>query len=174
MLVFSCVNIETSGVSLIRDTVSYLAAKDQTTALHVVVHHVFKNWSVFCVVDQVEEDLLISGDVDSNVTFDEVKKTLMLKLEILGPVPFLSFLIIYSLEEKNVSRTSADKAGFFDQEHGSKINICDLFCLCLDCFISFSSFNLLDFDSIGLSLSIESINFLLSLVPETFVWEIKW
>jgi hypothetical protein len=140
----------------------------------VVIHHILENWSVLCVVDQVEEDLLICGNVNSNVTFDKVKKTFVLKLVILCPIPFLSFLIINSLEEKNVTRTSADKTCFLDQEHGSKINISDLFCLGLYSLISFSAFDLLDFNPVGLTLSVEGVDFLLSLIPETFVWEIQW
>ena len=96
----------------------------------------------------------------------------MLEFEILGPVPLIGFLVIDSLEEQDVSRTSANKAGFFDQKHGSEINVTDFFQLSFNCFINFSSF--FNFDSETFTLSVERIDFLLSLVPETFVWEIKW
>ena len=140
----------------------------------MVIHDIFKNWCKFCVVNEVKEYFFICCDVYFNVSFDKVKKTFMLKFEILSPVPFFGFIVINSLEKQNVTWTSANKAGFFYQKHRSEINICNLFCLSFDCFVSISSFNFLDFDSVGLTLSIESIDFLLSLVQETFIWEIKW
>ena len=103
MFVFPGVNIETAGVSLIGNTISDFATKDQTTALHVVKHDVFKNWCEFFVVYEVEEYFLICSDVYSDVSFDEVKKTFMLKFEILSPVPFFGFIVINSLEEQNVT-----------------------------------------------------------------------
>ncbi len=72
MLVFSRVNVETSGVSFVCNTISDSTSEDQTTALHVVVHHVFENWGIFFVIDKIEIDFLVSCDVDSNVTFDEI------------------------------------------------------------------------------------------------------
>jgi hypothetical protein len=74
----------------------------------VVVHDVFKNWRIFSVVNKVKINLLISSNIDSNITFDEIKKTFMLKLKVLSPEPFFSLLIINSLEEQNVTRTSAN------------------------------------------------------------------
>jgi hypothetical protein len=99
MLVFSCVDIKTSGVSFVSNTVSDFTSEDQTAALHMVVHDVFKDWSEFFVVYEVEENFLISCDINSDITFDEIKQTLMLKFVALGPVPFFSFLIINSFEE---------------------------------------------------------------------------
>ena len=72
MLVFSRVNVETSGVSFVCNTISDSTSKDQTTALHVVVHNVFENWGIFFVIDKIEVDFLVSCDVDSNVTFYEI------------------------------------------------------------------------------------------------------
>jgi len=103
VFVFPGVNIEATGVSLIGYTISDFATKDQTTALHVVIHDVFKNWCEFLVVNEVEENFLICSDVDSNVSFDEIKKTLMLKFEIFSPVIFFGFIVINSLEEQNVT-----------------------------------------------------------------------
>ena len=172
VFVLSCVNIKTFSVCLISNTVSHFASKDQATALHVVIHDVLKNRCEFFVVDQIEEYFLIGGDVYSDITLDEVKQTFMLEFEILGPVPHFGFLVIDSLEEQDIARTSANKAGFFDQKHGSEINVTDLFQLSFNCFINFSHF--LNFDSESFTLSVKRVDFLLSLVPETFVWEIKW
>ena len=99
VLIFSCVDIKTSGVSFVSNTISDFTSEDQTATLHVVVHHVFKHWSEFFVVYEVEENFLIGCDVNSDVTFDEIKQTLMLKFVVLGPVPFFSFFVINSFEE---------------------------------------------------------------------------
>jgi len=72
MFVLPGINIKTSGVSLISDTISDFTSKDQTTALHVIVHNVFKNRCKLLVVHEIEENLFIGCDIDSNVTFDEV------------------------------------------------------------------------------------------------------
>lgn len=76
----------------------------------------------------------------------------MLKFKIFCPVPFFSLLVINSLEEQDVSRTSCNKTGLFDQEHGSEINSCDLFFLDFD---NFAVIILLELNSERFSLSIE-------------------
>jgi len=137
----------------------------------VVIHDVFKHWGKFFIVNEVEEYFIICCDIYSDVTFNEIKKTFVLKFVVLSPVILIGFLVINSLEEQNVARTSANEAGFFDQKHGSEINITNLFDL------SFNNLSIIvsiKFYSKRLSLSIESIDFMLGLVPKTFVWEIKW
>lgn len=129
MLVLSRIDVETFSVSLVSETISNFTSEDQTTALHVVIHDIFKDWGEFFVVNKVEEYFFISGNVDSDVTFDKVKKTFMLKCKVFSPIPFFSFLIINSLKEQNVARTSSNETCFFDQKHGSEINFADLLLL---------------------------------------------
>jgi hypothetical protein len=81
----------------------------------------------------------------------------MLKFEILGPVQHFGFLVIDSLEEQDVARTSANKAGFFNQKHGSEINVTDLFQLSFNCFINIAHW--LNFDSESFTLSVERVDF---------------
>jgi hypothetical protein len=81
----------------------------------------------------------------------------MLEFEILGPVPHFGFLVIDSLEEQDVARTSADKAGFFNQKHGSEINVTDLFQLSFNCFINIT--HCFNFDSESFTLSVERVDF---------------
>ncbi len=95
----------------------------------------------------------------------------MSKLKILCPVPFFGLFVINSLEEEDVTGTSGNKTGLLYQEHGSKINGCDL--LFLD-FNNFGVIVLLELNSERFSLSIECVNFMLSLVPEALVWEVEW
>ena len=99
MFVFSSVDVETTSVCLVGNTVSYLTSEDETRTLHVVVHYVFKHGSELFVVHEIEVNLFICGDVYTDVSFDEIEQTFVLKLEILCPIPFLGLFIVNSLEK---------------------------------------------------------------------------
>ena len=73
MLKFSSVYIETSHVCLVGDTEPHSFTEHGLVAVHVVVHNVLQIWKERLRVYQIEVDLLISGDLDSDVTFDEEK-----------------------------------------------------------------------------------------------------
>ena len=74
MLIFSSVDIESSSISFVSNTISNSTSENQTAALHVIVHHIFQNWlKTVMLLHKIEEDLFIGSYIDSNVTFDEVK-----------------------------------------------------------------------------------------------------
>lgn len=72
MFVFPCVNVESTSVCLVSDTVSNFASEDETTALHMVVHDILKDRSELFVVDEIEVNLFIGCDVYSDISFNEV------------------------------------------------------------------------------------------------------
>lgn len=94
---------KTLSVCFVGNAISNSASKDQTTALHMVIHNILKFWSELSIINKVKEDLIVSGNVDSDVSFDKVKQSFVLKLPVLFPVILLCFVIPNSLEEQNIS-----------------------------------------------------------------------
>lgn len=90
--------LESWLISFIRNTVSYSGAEHHLRALHEIVHNVFKSWFECLFVDEVEVNLVISCNLDPNITADKVYLTAhLLELVILGP--FASFLVYFEKQD---------------------------------------------------------------------------
>lgn len=85
MLVVPGVDFEASLALFVAATISHFTSKDETCALHEIVHDVFQLWLEVLVVDQVEVDLLVCGDVYSDIAFDEIEHSFMMQCLIVRP-----------------------------------------------------------------------------------------
>ena len=75
MVIFPLVNGEAWLVCLESDTVPDLSTKKHPWALHKVVHDVLEFWHQSFLVDKVEVNLLISRNLEPNITFNEIDCT---------------------------------------------------------------------------------------------------
>ena len=97
------VDIKRLFISLVGDSVLDLGAKHHLRAVHEVVHHVFQLWHQGFPVNDVEVDLSIRRDLDSNVTLDVVDETSEVNLVVEHPLFLIDQGIIDHLEEKNLA-----------------------------------------------------------------------
>ena len=72
---FSAVDVKTSLIGLIGDSIPDSAPEHHLIAAHIVVHAVFKLWHKSLLVDKIEVNQLICGHLNSDVTFDKVNET---------------------------------------------------------------------------------------------------
>ena len=101
MHVFAPVDIEAFLILLVRDAIPNLASKHHLIAAHVVVHDVLELWHKGLFVNQVEVNILIGGDLNSYVSFDEVNETTLIYCVIEGPLGFIVIVALDLLEEKH-------------------------------------------------------------------------
>lgn len=95
MVVLSLVNSEAWLVVFESDTVSDLSTEEHPGALHKVVHDILQNGLKRLLVDEVKVDFLISGDLESNVTSDEVDGSSGLgNIEVFKPLICLWILLV--------------------------------------------------------------------------------
>lgn len=102
MPILSSIDRKTLLVSLVCDTVSNFGPEHHLIASHEIEHNVFKGWHERLLVDQVKIDLLIRGDLNSDVSFDVVDESSYLQHVVLYPSSLLCVLILLDFEEKNV------------------------------------------------------------------------
>lgn len=103
MLVFSSVDLETSLVGLESDTVANIPSKHHLSAVHVVVHGIFKFWLQRFFINQVEVDLIISGDLQPLVSLDVEYHTSCMNEVILLPESSACHIIHLDFEEENIT-----------------------------------------------------------------------
>jgi hypothetical protein len=65
--IFGPENVVSSRVIFVSYTISDLWPDHHIAALHVVVHHILKLWHESVSVYQIEEDLFLLDDLNSNV-----------------------------------------------------------------------------------------------------------
>jgi hypothetical protein len=86
-------------ICLIRDSISDLGAEHHLIAAHEVSHDVFESWLESLRVNQVEVDLVISGDLDSFVTLNEENEASCLDLIVLFPFVDDVLVLIFLLKD---------------------------------------------------------------------------
>lgn len=162
--VFPLVYIEAFLVGLVSYAISNSPTKHALGTLHVVVHYVLKVWLKSFFVNQIEVDVVLSGNLDSDITSDEEDKTSDFNGVILDPTTCFSDFIKFLLEEKNKARRSDDQSLSIYENHLTEFIITHLF-------VS-KSLQLIWIDSESLTLSIENIDLILFLTIEALLWEI--
>jgi hypothetical protein len=85
MHVLPLVNIEASFVVFVGDSVSDSSTEHALSALHVIVHYVLHFGLKRLFIDQIEVNVVLGGDLDSDVTFDKVNETPDVDLVVLFP-----------------------------------------------------------------------------------------
>ena len=85
--------LEALLVGSVGDTVLYFAAEHHHGAVHVVVNHVFELWKEGVFVYQVEVDVVVSGNLNSNVPLSERNKACQLESVVQLPFHSLCFFV---------------------------------------------------------------------------------
>ena len=114
VLILSSVDDERFLVGLVSDTVSNLGTKHHLRAVHVVIHNILKLWHESLLVNEVEVDLVIGSDLDSDISLDIVNETSRVNFLVQLPFTSLSNLILLNSKEENLTRTSANECAVVD------------------------------------------------------------
>lgn len=75
MVKLSGVDLNTRLVGLECNTISNSRSEHHLRALHEVVHAILKLWHKCLFVDEIEVNSLISNNLDSNITSNEIDLT---------------------------------------------------------------------------------------------------
>jgi len=93
-------NAEVWLVDLEGDAESHSGSEQHLGALHEVEHHVFKPGQEGFIVDDVEVNELVRGDLDPDVSSDERQLSSHF-LELMVLYPWVAWLMLVLLEEEN-------------------------------------------------------------------------
>ena len=121
-------------------------------------------WVLLVLLNQVEIDELISGDLDPDVSLDIVDETSSLNLIILFPLSGLGLLVELKFEEKDVTGASGDQGLIINQVHLPKIHFSHS--------VKGVITALLGVNDEGLALSVERVNLILLFIIEAPVREV--
>jgi hypothetical protein len=77
LLILTSIYIKASLIRLISHTKLNSLAKHGLIAIHVIVHHIFELGEQGAGIDEIEVNLVICCDLNSNVSFDEEQKALV-------------------------------------------------------------------------------------------------
>jgi hypothetical protein len=80
------IDVESGLACLVRDGVKLPSSKHHLAAPHEVIHRVFQTGYQSLLVDLVEVDDLVRGNLHALIALDEVDETPMLQLVVLHPV----------------------------------------------------------------------------------------
>lgn len=167
---FSAVDVKTSLIGLIGDSIPDSAPKHHLIAAHIVVHAVFKLWHKSLLVDKIEVNQLICGHLDSDVTFDKVNETTDSELMVLLPSFFFGDLISFLFEKQHPARASCNEGLTLEKHHLTQIKIGHP--LVAEVRETLMKIFRVKLDCVGHSLSIEAVDLLFILIIEAFVREI--
>jgi len=92
MLESSSVDLKTFHVGLISYTKSNSFSKHGLVAVHVVVHYVLQFGHQSLWVDEIEVNLFVSCNLDSDVSFDKEQEALVLERMKLLPTSLIIFI----------------------------------------------------------------------------------
>ena len=179
MDVLSSVDIERLLVGFECDSVLHFSAKHHDWAVHEVVHHVFERDLICLQINEIEEDLLLSDDLNPLVTFNEEDIATFLDGVVELPFPLAGELVKLKLKEENLRRGSRYQCRVIDQKHLAQIfveNVLErtrVLKLIVDLEVLFA-FDIKDWDSEWLALSIEGIDLVILHVVEGLYGEILW
>ena len=133
-------------------------------AVHIVVHDVLKGWHERLLVDEIERDLVISGDLDSNVSLDVVDETSGVDDLVHLPLTSLRDFVLNDLEEEDLTGASANESLVVDKIHLTEISISHPI---IKVVVAISGR-----DDVGESLSVEGVDLIELVIIERLVWEI--
>lgn len=165
----SSVDGERFLVGLVSDTVSDSRTEHHLVAPHEVEHDVLQSWLEGLWIDEIEVDLVVSGNLDTLVSLDEVDETSDIKLVILLPelvdlVWVVLILLFDDFEKHDLTGRPGDESFVVNEIHLSEILIGHLLELCL--------LSIITTNDEGFSLSVEGVDFVVVSIVETLVWEV--
>ena len=101
MLIKPPVNVKPLLFDLVCNSIPNLGPKHECAAPHVIVHDVFQSRLKCLLMDRVEENLLVGGHLNSNVTLDVIDHAANLNGVVHFPLSSIGIFIHHNLEEKN-------------------------------------------------------------------------
>lgn len=125
MSVFTGIDREILLTGLVSDAVFDFTTKHHLVALHEVDHDILKLWRT--IADLVEENLLISNDLNPHVTLDKVNEASHWYVVEHFPRFFLCQFFLDLFEEHDSRGRSSGQHGVIDQVHLPEIGIVTLF-----------------------------------------------
>lgn len=154
-------------VSLVSNTISDSGTKHHLVAAHEVEHDVLKGWLECLWINQIEIHLIVGGNLNPFVSFDEVDEAshvdLVVLLPLLGHILVLVFFLD-DLEKHNFTRGSSDECLIIEKIHLTEVHICHL--------LELDGLSIISINSESLALSVEGVDYVLIRVVETLVREI--
>jgi len=164
MLVLSSINIKAALIRLESYTISHFWAKHHLAAVHEVEHYVFQFGLKRFFINEIEINLIIRGNLDSNISFDVVDKTSNVNVVVLNPFLhnsfffFKNFLVYFLFKKQNFTGTPGNQCWVIHQVHLTEVHFCHSFKGVI--------FRVFCVNLKGVALAIERIDFI-------FVWIIK-
>ena len=124
------INIKALLIGLVGDAVFDFGAKHHLVAAHEIEHDVLKGRFESLGVDKVEVDQVISGDLDSLISFDEVNESSDFKLIVLFPqLDTWIILVFKDLKEEDLAGAPCNESLIVNEVHLAQINISHLLVL---------------------------------------------
>lgn len=154
-------------VSLVGNTISDSGTEHHLVAAHEVEHDVLEGWLESLWVNQIEVHLIIGGDLDPFVSFDEVDEAshvdLVVLLPLLGHILVLVFFLD-DLEKHNFTGGSGNKCLVVKKIHLTEVHVSHL--------LELDGLGVISIDCESLALSVERVDHVLIRVVETLVREV--
>jgi len=128
VFVLSSVDVETSLIDLICDSIFDFRTKHHLIASHEVKHNVLKSWLECFWINKIKVNLIISCNLNSLISFNEENETSSIKNIVL--LPFLDIFVFFVnnlFEKQNLTGTPGNQSSTVDQEHLAQIKFSHLF-----------------------------------------------
>ena len=165
VFILSSVDVKTSLVYFVSNTVFNLRTKHHLIATHEVKHYVFKSWLKCFRINKIKVNLIISSNLNSLISFNKEDETSSIQHIVL--FPFLDVFIIFInnlLEEENLTGTSGDQGSAVDEEHLAEIEVSHLFELHVQ--------GVAGIDVYCLALSVEWVDYVVNVIVKRFIWKV--
>lgn len=89
MFILSLEQTHLIHIDIISNRIANVATENDIVATHVVIHYVLQPRLELLVVDEVEVDLIVRADVNTNVATHKEDRTFMIERVIQFPVRFI-------------------------------------------------------------------------------------
>jgi len=154
-------------VSLIGNTISDSGTEHHLVAAHEVEHDILEGWLESLWVNQIEVHLIVSGNLDPFVSFNEVDEASHIDLVVL--LPLLGYILVLvffldDLEKHNFTRGSCNECFVVEKIHLTEVHVSHL--------LELDGLSIISINGESLALSVERVDNVLIRVVETLVREI--
>jgi len=152
-------------IGLVGDAVLDARTEHHLVATHEVKHDILERGLKRLLVDQVKVDVIVRGNLDSNIALDVKDEASDVKHVIFSPFLVVRIILFgHDLEEQDRARATSDQCLVVEQVHLAEIFVRHL--------LNFEVSRVVRFDCEGLSLSVEAIKYIVLRIIKTFVWEV--
>jgi hypothetical protein len=152
-------------IGLVGDAVLDARTEHHLVTTHEVKHDILERGLKRLLVDQVKVDVIVRGNLDSNIALDVKDEASDVKHVIFSPFLVVRIILFgHDLEEQDRARATSDQCLVVEQVHLAEIFVRHL--------LNFEVSRVVRFDCEGLSLSVEAIKYIVLRIIKTFVWEV--